>query len=163
MQPVIIAEGLKMGLEGFNINITEASGDKRYQPYIDFVHNNSIFSKYALLPFQNMTRGQMANLAYNLLLGKDGSIQLDGIRNVKSLGCGKQQPSNAPTSSVVDGVTRNYITVIGNKYTPDTPMKIIFAFHGRTNPNTMIRTYYGIEKESHGDAIIIYPSGLPEE
>jgi len=42
-------------------------------------------------------------------------------------------------------------------------MKIIFAFHGRTNPNTMVRTYYGIEKQSRGDAIIVYPAGLPEQ
>lgn len=42
-------------------------------------------------------------------------------------------------------------------------MKIIFAFHGRTNSNTMVRGYYDIEEESQGDAIIVYPSGLSEE
>jgi len=110
-----------------------------------------------------MTRGQMAYLVYKLLLEKNGTIQFDGIRDVKSAGCGKLQPDITPTSSVVNGITRNYITVIGNNYNPNTPMKIIFAFHGRTNPNTMVRTYYGIEQASRGDAIIIYPAGLPEE
>jgi hypothetical protein len=42
-------------------------------------------------------------------------------------------------------------------------MKLIFAFHGRTNPNTQVRTYYDIEEASRGNAIIIYPLGLPEE
>ena len=42
-------------------------------------------------------------------------------------------------------------------------MKLIFAFHGRTNPNTMVRSYYKVEQASKGDAIIVYPSGLPEE
>ncbi|MBP7061920.1 hypothetical protein KA037_03240 [Patescibacteria group bacterium] len=53
--------------------------------------------------------------------------------------------------------------MIGKKYDKDIPMKLIFAFHGRTNPNTMVRGYYNVEEASRGDAIIIYPSGLPEE
>ncbi|HCB51254.1 TPA: hypothetical protein DEP21_01565 [Patescibacteria group bacterium] len=60
-------------------------------------------------------------------------------------------------------MARHYITVIGNKYNKDTPTKLIFAFHGRTNPNTMVRTYYDVEEASNGNAIIVYPSGLPEE
>jgi polyhydroxybutyrate depolymerase len=110
-----------------------------------------------------MTRGEMAYLVYKLMLEKDGSIQFDGIRNPASAGCGKEPPSTVPTSSVVNGLTRHYITVIGNRYDKSTPMKIIFAFHGRTNPNTMVRTYYDIEQASQGNAIIIYPAGLPEE
>ena len=42
-------------------------------------------------------------------------------------------------------------------------MKIIFAFHGRTNSNAQVQEYYDLDKESNGDAIIIYPAGLPEE
>jgi polyhydroxybutyrate depolymerase len=110
-----------------------------------------------------MTRGEMAYLVHQLMLEKDGSRQFTNQRDVASVGCGKEIPTTVPTSSVVNGIARHYITVIGNKYDKNTPMKIIFAFHGRTNPNTMVRTYYDIEKESHGDAIIIYPSGLPEE
>lgn len=37
-------------------------------------------------------------------------------------------------------------------------MKLIFAFHGRTNPNTMILTYYKVEQASQGNAIIVYPA-----
>ena len=162
-QAVIIAEALKMWLEGFSINVNKASEDAWYQPYLEFVHNNNIFSKYALLPSKNMTRGEMAYLVHQLMLEKDGSRQFTNQRDVASVGCGKEIPTTVPTSSVVNGIARHYITVIGNKYDKNTPMKIIFAFHGRTNPNTMVRTYYDIEKESHGDAIIIYPSGLPEE
>jgi len=64
---------------------------------------------------------------------------------------------------MVNGLLRHYITVIGNKYNENTPIKLIFAFHGRTNPNTEVRGYYDIEKASQGNAIIIYPAGLPEE
>ncbi|MFZ2150788.1 MAG: S-layer homology domain-containing protein [Candidatus Absconditicoccaceae bacterium] len=163
MQQVIVAEALKMGLEGFSIDINKSSEEVWYQPYVEFVHKNNIFSKYALLPNKNMTRGEMAYFVHQLMLDKNGSKEFTNQRNVDSFGCGKEPPNIAPTSSIVNGQTRNYITVIGNKYNKNIPMKIIFAFHGRTNPNTMVRTYYDIEKESQGDAIIIYPSGLPEE
>ena len=90
-------------------------------------------------------------------------MKFDGKRDAGSLGCGRTEPRQAPTSSSVNGELRNYITVIGSKYDKDIPMKLIFAFHGRTNPNTMVRGYYDVEEASRGDAIIIYPSGLPEE
>lgn len=63
---------------------------------------------------------------------------------------------------MVDGQVRNYITEIGNKYTQTKPIKLIVAFHGRTNSNEEVRSYYDINDESHGNAIIVYPSGLPE-
>ena len=85
------------------------------------------------------------------------------MRDVASAGCGKEPPSSVPTSSVVNGLTRHYITVIGNTYNKNIPMKIIFAFHGRTNPNTEVQEYYDLDEESNGNAIIIYPAGLPEE
>ncbi len=163
MQEVIVAEALKMWLEGFSIVSHEIGQGPWYQPYIDFVHDNTIFSKYSLLPNKNMTRGEMAYLVHQLMLEKEGNRTFTNQRIVASSGCGKQAPSFAPTSSVVNGQTRNYITVIGNTYNENVPMKIIFAFHGRTNPNTMVRGYYDIEEASKGDAIIVYPSGLPEE
>ena len=79
-----------------------------------------------------------------------------------SIGCGKTPHSTAPTSSVVNGMTRHYITDVGSKYNKDVPMRLIFAFHGRTNPNTMVKTYYDLDEVSNGDAIVIYPLGLPE-
>lgn len=162
-QNVSIAEALKMGLHSFEQPVKEGEGSQWYQPYMDFVHNNSIFSKYALYPDRAMTRGQMAYLSHQLMLEKNGALIFDGIRKVASAGCAATPPRIVPSSSVVNGVTRHYITVVGNKYNQNVPTKLIFAFHGRTNPNTMVRTYYKIEQASQGDAIIIYPAGLPEE
>lgn len=161
---VIVAEALKMALETFNANVGQVNwNDSWYQPYLDFVHNNSIFSKYAMSPTRNITRGEMAYLVYKLMLEKEGSIQFNNVRDVNSAWCGKTPPSMVPTSSVVNGLTRHYITVIGNRYNENTPIKLIFAFHGRTNPNTEVQQYYDIDEESDGNAIIIYPAGLPEE
>ena len=63
----------------------------------------------------------------------------------------------------MNGLTRTYITVIGVEYDEDEPIPLIFAFHGRTNPNSIVRTYYKVEQATRGDAIMIYPAGLPEE
>lgn len=73
------------------------------------------------------------------------------------------QPSSAPTSVILNGSQRNFITDIGSNYNQSKPTKLIIAFHGRTNPNTLVRTYYKIDKASDGNTIIVYPSGLPEE
>lgn len=163
-QSVAIAEALKMGIESFAINVGQVNGtDSWYQPYFEFVHNNNIFSKYALLPNKNMTRGEMTYLVHQLMLNKEGSREFTNQREATSAGCGKEPPNMMPTSSVVSGLTRHYITVIGNRYDKNTSMKIIFAFHGRTNPNTEVQEYYDLDEELHGDAIIIYPAGLPED
>jgi polyhydroxybutyrate depolymerase len=72
-------------------------------------------------------------------------------------------PSRAPTSTIVRGQQRNFITSIGKNVDQDTPTKLIIAFHGRTSPNTEVRQYYGLEKAWDEDAIILYPAGLPEQ
>ncbi|NOZ44074.1 MAG: hypothetical protein GXP45_02860 [bacterium] len=38
----------------------------------------------------------------------------------------------------------------------------MIAFHGRTNSNDRVRSYYHVEEASQGNAIFVYPSGLPE-
>ncbi|EKD24498.1 MAG: hypothetical protein ACD_80C00226G0001, partial [uncultured bacterium (gcode 4)] len=163
-QNVAVVEALKMGIESFAINVSQvSSNDSWYQPYLDFVHNNTIFSKYWLSPTKNMTRGEMAYLVHQLMLEKEGSREFTNQRDVTSAGCGKEPPSTTPTSSVVNGLTRHYITDIGNNYNKNTPIKIIFAFHGRTNSNAQVQEYYDLDEESNGNAIIIYPAGLPEE
>ena len=72
-------------------------------------------------------------------------------------------PAIAPTESILNAIPRHYITVVGKNYNANIPTKIIFAFHGRTNPNSQVQTYYGIDRASQGDAIVVYPLGLPEE
>ncbi len=161
-QNITIAESLKVALNTFDIPTGDPGSDARYQPYFEFVHNNNIFSKYGLKHDMPMTRGMMAFLVHQLMLERERKVTFDNQRKVSSLGCGKEQPEFIPTSSVVNGQTRNYITVIGKNYNKNTPIKLIFAFHGRTNPNTMVRSYYKIEQASKWDAIIVYPSGLPE-
>lgn len=161
-QNVNVVESLKMGIESFSVTIPPFSSGPWYKKYAEFSHNNNIFSRYSILPQKDMTRGEMAYLIHQLMLDKEGVKKFTGVRDSLSAGCGKTPPSPMPTSSVVDGKTRHYITVVPSNYDKNKPLDLIFAFHGRTNPNTMVRTYYKVEEASKGQAIMIYPAGLPE-
>jgi len=55
-------------LETFDVGVHESLSFDWYQPYIDFVHDTAIFSRYALRPSVFMTRGQMAYLVHRLML-----------------------------------------------------------------------------------------------
>lgn len=160
---VTIAEGLKMALGSFNADVEEGYGHRRYEPFVDFVHDNNMFSKFAIYPWAIMLRGQMAYLVHQLVLEKEGHIKFTWVRSNPTLGCENTPPKNVPTSSDVGWVQRNYITVLPKNYDKNKTYPLIIAFHGRTNPNTMVRSYYKIEREADGEAFIVYPAGLPEE
>lgn len=160
-QKVNMAEALKMGIETFDLNSDQYKGDEWFEQYVEFAHQNNIFSKYSYLPSRQMTRGEMSFFIHQLILNKKGSQLLTGKRNAKSMGCGVNPPQTAPTKSTVNGVEREYITVIPKNYNSNKPLKLIFAFHGRTNPNTQVRGYYKVEQAAGDQAIMIYPAGLP--
>lgn len=96
----------------------------------------------------------------NSVLENKSSILPRDFKNTISLWCAKPSPSIIPTSSVVNWVTRNYITDIPVNYNPNIPTKLIIGFHGRTNSNKQFRDYTKIHTQTN--AIIVYPSGLPE-
>jgi len=159
---VTFAEWLKITLETFDAPVKEWTWSQWFQPYLDYVHNNNLFSKYALYPERAITRGEMAFLAHQLLLESEGKIQFDGNRENFSNWCGQTPPRKVPSQSLVNWITRNYITVVGKNYNKNTPTKLIFAYHWRTNSNKQVQWYYWIDKASWGNAIIVYPLGLPE-
>ena len=159
---VNMAEALKIALETFDAPLSSSGGDFWYSPYVEFAHNNNLFSKYNYSPARSMTRGEMSYLIHKLILNEEGTELFTGIHSNLSAGCGKTPPSMTPTSSVVSGVTRHYITVIPKNYDKNESKKLIFAFHGRTNSNTQVRGYYKVEQAAGNEAIMIYPSGLPE-
>lgn len=160
---VSFAEGLKIALEAFAVWVHESNTETWYQPYLDFVHSNNIFSRYSVRPDALLTRGEMSFLVHQLMLERSGDRFFDNVRDSRSLGCGQVEPSVLPDSLLVWGIARHFITSVWSHYDKDIPIPLIIAFHGRTNPNTMIRTYYKVEQAAGGNAIVVYPSGLPEE
>ena len=180
-QWVTMAEGFKIALEAYEEPVEQARDGKRYTPYIEYVHDQGLFSKHGLQPNQKMTRAQMSYLTHQLALNKTGevlfssaSVAFDNEEIVRiasddenaselSHGCeAPSLPSIAPTSTEVRGIQRSFISSIGDKVKAGEPTKLIIAFHGRTSPNAEVRKYYGLEKAWDEDAIILYPAGLPE-
>ena len=78
-------------------------------------------------------------------------------------GCGAAPPSDPPSSLTLDGQERALISVIPEDYDPDTTHKLIFAFHGRTNSNAQVRSYYRLEHGDPSDTIFIYPGGTKDD
>ena len=66
----------------------------------------------------------------------------------RSQGCGRAAPAAMPASIQVDGHTREFISVVPEAYDASIAHRLIFAFHGRTTPNTRVRKYYRIEQNS---------------
>lgn len=77
-----------------------------------------------------------------------------------SSGCGPPAPAAPPSSLMVDGRARGFITVIPANYRPGHAYALVLAFHGRTSPNTEVREYYHLEDYGPDDTIYVYPSGL---
>jgi len=56
---------------------------------------------------------------------------------------------------------RSYVLFVPKTYDPNTPLPLIFAWHGLGGTGTMARQYFGLERAASNRAIIVYPSGLP--
>lgn len=160
---VSFAEWLKIALETFAVWTQESDSALWYEPYLDFVHVNNIFSRYSIRPDALMSRSYMSFLVHKLMLDRSGESPFSGVRDSRSQGCGQVPPSVAPHSLEVWGLTRRFITALWANYQKDRKTPLVVAFHGRTNPNTMVRSYYKVEQAAGGNAIFVYPSGLPEE
>jgi len=65
----------------------------------------------------------------------------------------------APSTIVLNGVERSFITHIPESYLATSAHTLIFAFHGRTSPNHEVRQYFDLEA-AMPNAIIVYPSAL---
>lgn len=80
-----------------------------------------------------------------------------------SSGCGVEPPASPPAALQVDGRTRPLIAVVPDDYRPDRAHQLVIAFHGRTSPNRVVRSYFGLEPHAGRPTIFVYPSGLKGE
>lgn len=159
--PVNFAEAVKMTLNSAKISVNAAgAGEPWYSPSIDFAHNNNIISKYEVLPGTTLSRSKVNYLIKQISLIKKGEKSVSTVRKNNSKACGKNPPQIAPSKITVNGVERSFITSVPSSYDKDKPIKLVFAFHGRTNSNSMVKGYYKIEEASKGAAIFVYPSGI---
>jgi polyhydroxybutyrate depolymerase len=158
---VSYVEAMAMATAAANVEVEKATSSQEwYVPFLEFAHNNNIFSKYSMLPGAALSREKAAFLIQQILFMQEGFKKISTTRKNYSAGCGQLPPPVAPSSVNVDGTTRNMITVIPSGYDKDEPLKLIFAYHGRTNSNEQVRGYYRVEQAAGGEAIMVYPAGL---
>ncbi len=76
-------------------------------------------------------------------------------------GCGMDAPSGVQERSIdVGGVERTYVLSVPDGYDPEQPYPLVFAWHGLGGDGALARLYFGVEAESQGAAIFVYPDGL---
>ena len=84
----------------------------------------------------------------------------DAIAAAPSSGCGAR-PERPPETFHVGGRERHAIVVLPQEYRADRAHVLLFAFHGRTNPNAQARRYFGLEAAARG-SIYVYPAALSD-
>lgn len=79
-----------------------------------------------------------------------------------STGCGN---AGAPTgvldqSIQANGKDRQYVLFVPGDYDPNTPIALVFAWHGAGGNGVWARLSFGLEGAASGQAIFVYPHGL---
>lgn len=146
------AEVLKIMMGAFNIEVENSEANPWYAPYLQFA---SELGLPALEPTNPITRDELVQFIFSLyrLRAMQQNVALS------SSGCGvASELLSAFTSS---GITRSVITDLPETYDPNTPHKIVFAFHGRTSDNAQVRGYYDLDNEP-SNTIFVYPAGLSD-
>jgi polyhydroxybutyrate depolymerase len=84
-------------------------------------------------------------------------------RQQLSPGCGHSAPNTPITSVMLNGRRRRFILVVPKAYHSRQPHRLVFAFHGRTNTNAKVRSYYDLERHATQPTLFVYPSGLKDQ
>ncbi len=104
----------------------------------------------------------------------DGGVGADGGGDVvdavgarpdgagTTAGCGIVPSVTGTVVETVDlsGTERSYTLVVPAGYAAQTPHALVFAWHGRGSNGAQARSYFGVESESAGAALFVYPQGL---
>jgi polyhydroxybutyrate depolymerase len=61
----------------------------------------------------------------------------------------------------VAGVERRFVLVLPDGYDPSEGLALVFGFHGRGSTAEQFRLYAGLEEAAAGQAVFVYPQGLP--
>jgi len=81
-----------------------------------------------------------------------------------SSGCGKPGAvTGAKTGQTITvaGQARTYVLSVPTDYTGNTPLALVFAWHGANISGSLARSLFNLESKSSGAAIFVYPDGLP--
>jgi polyhydroxybutyrate depolymerase len=73
-------------------------------------------------------------------------------------GCGSQNPPRGAGSLTIRGIQADYFVTLPNGYSPDSPVPLVFGFHGRNRTHIQFQTVdaSGIQTELGSRAIMVY-------
>lgn len=94
--------------------------------------------------------------------GGTGGGAAGGGGGAPSSGCGNAAaPTGVMNESIdVGGTSRTYVLSVPVGYDPNTPLALVFAWHGLGGSGSLARLYFGVEQGAAGGAIFVYADGL---
>jgi len=101
-------------------------------------------------------------LSVFLWLGSQ-ETQAQSLKPILSQGCGKNTPEKLLTHIEIDGIQRELIVVIPKDYSSSQTYDLVFAFHGRTDTNKKVRSYFQLEHAAKNPTIFVYPAGTRDK
>lgn len=155
-QTVNTAEAIKMIFLAYGKEIQEREGENWYEPYAAAIDRLGVLSRSSYIPWDTLTRERAADLIARFLRHEEDNV----IANL-SPGCGKDSRSD-PTGVTVGGVEREFLLTKPRRYISHDPHPLIIAFHGRTNANDQVRSYFKLDREAT-DYFIAYPAALKKD
>ncbi len=148
-QSVQGAEVLKVIMAAFEIEVAASDANPWYAPYLQLATELGLTR---LEPTSPVSRDELVQFIFSL-------YRLRAVQQnvpLTSSGCGQDFPLITELES--SGMPRDVITALPENYNPQTPYKLIFAFHGRTSDNAEVQKYYDLEPNAN--SIVVYPRGL---
>lgn len=152
-QTVNFAEAIKIILRAYGREITEPQRGDWFAPYVLELDEDGILPSHSFIPWSELTRVRAADLLWRVLTYDEEGEQFN-----YSPGCGHKAVQK-PSSVMVDGERRSFLLTVPTRYVEHDPVPLVIAFHGRTNSNEEVRSYYRLDREMT-DAIIAYPAGV---
>ncbi len=155
--PVNFAEAIKIMLSAYGEEVTEGTAAQWYVPYTTRLEDLEVLPQHSYVAWQPLNRERAADLLWRMLRHEE-----ERFVPRLSPGCSKAPVVIAPTSVVVEGVSRDFLLNVPQGYVSHDPAPLIVAFHGRTNSNEQVRKYMRLDREVD-DSIIVYPAALKKE
>jgi poly(3-hydroxybutyrate) depolymerase len=153
--PVTVLEALAMSLRIYNLIPSNVS-TPWYLSYQEFANTNGILDTSSYSITTPMTRGKASELILRI---REYSIKKSPLTNLSQWCISPRALTSGTHEITIGGKTRSYILRVPSSYSTTNPAKLIIAIHGRTNSNTMVQNYMGLERQS--EAIVAYPAWLP--
>lgn len=158
---VTFLEAIAFTARAFELEIEDIWEENEwYEKYQVFAHTHNIFPVHAYSKNTFITRGQAAQLIFNMRQHADGE-KLD----YKSIGCDINPDLKSGSYSLdIAGKQRKYLLYVPSGMRKNKEMNLVIAFHGRTNNNEMVRDYMQLGGWNYGykqnDFIVAYPQWL---